>query len=363
MTNFQEIMNKFQVNGEVTDVHPLGHGHVNHTFEVVCGGEHYVVQEINHILFKYPVEVVNNQFLVTEYLRGKIAADGGEPNRETLTFLRTKDENQLLQTEDGAYYRVYRMIEQGIEATKPASREEVYEAAAVVGLFQHRLIGFDETQLSYTFPRMHDMHKCIRRLLDALRADICSRTADCQEQIRFVLDRSEQLHEISAGLESGKIPRRVAHNDAGYTNVLVDEKTGKAICMLDLDTVMPGSSLYDFGELVRAGAATVTEYDKTGDVELNLDFYRATLEGYLKYMGHHLTTREKELLSYSVWLMAMEKGINFLTDYLEGDRNIYDFSEEKQNLYAAVNQFYLVLDIEDKMEQMQEIVTEVQMSL
>ena len=107
----------------------------------------------------------------------------------------------------------------------------------------------------------------------------------------------------------------------------------------------------------------MTEYDKTGDVELNLDFYRATLEGYLKYMGHHLTTREKELLSYSVWLMAMEKGINFLTDYLEGDRNIYDFSDEKQNLYAAVNQFYLVLDIEDKMEQMQEIVTEVQMSL
>ena len=155
----------------------------------------------------------------------------------------------------------------------------------------------------------------------------------------------------------------MAHNDAGYSNVLVDEVTGKAICMLDLDTVMPGSSLYDFGELVRAGAATVTEYDKTGDVELNLDFYRATLEGYLKYMGHHLTGREKELLSYSVWLMAMEKGINFLTDYLEGDRNIYDFSEEKQNLYATVNQFYLVLDIEDKMDQMQEIVKEVGMSL
>lgn len=207
------------------------------------------------------------------------------------------------------------------------------------------------------------MQSCVRRLLDALRADICSRTADCQEQIRFVLDRSEQLHEISAGLESGKIPRRVAHNDAGYSNVLLDAETKKAICMLDLDTVMPGSSLYDFGELVRAGAASVTELDKTGDVELNLTFYRETLEGYLTHMNHHLTKREKELLSYSVWLMAMEKGMNFLTDYLEGDRNIYDFSEEKLNLYAAVNQFYLVLDIEDKIDKMQEIVTEVQMSL
>lgn len=363
MTNFQEIMNKFQVEGEVTEVKPLGHGHVNHTFEVICGGKHYVLQEINHILFKYPVEVVNNQFLITEYLREKIAADGGDPKRETLTFIRTEAENQLLQTEDGAYYRLYRMVEDGIEASKPSTKEEVYEAAAVVGLFQHRLIGFDESQLSYTFPRMHDMQSCVRRLLDALRADICSRTADCQEQIRFVLDRSEQLHEISAGLESGKIPRRVAHNDAGYSNVLLDAETKKAICMLDLDTVMPGSSLYDFGELVRAGAASVTELDKTGDVELNLTFYRETLEGYLTYMNHHLTKREKELLSYSVWLMAMEKGMIFLTDYLEGDRNIYDFSDEKQNLYAAVNQFYLVLDIEDKMEQMQQIVTEVQMSL
>lgn len=363
MTNFQEIMNKFQVEGEVTDVKPLGHGNVNHTFEVICGGRYYVLQEINHIIFKYPVEVVNNQFLVTEYLREKIAAEGGDPVRETLTFIRTKAENQLLQTEEGAYYRLYCFVEQGIEAEKPATPEEMYEAAAVVGLFQHRLIGFDESQLSYTFPRMHDMKKCIRRLLDALRADICSRTADCQEQIRFVLDRSEQLHKISEGLESGRIPRRVAHNDAGYTNVLLDENSKQAICMLDLDTVMPGSSLYDFGELVRAGAASVTELDRTGDVELNLAFYREALEGYLSHMGHHLTREEQGLLSYSVWLMTMERGINFLTDYLDGDRNIRDFSMEKQNLFAAVNQFYLVLDIEDKMEKMEEIVREVRMSI
>lgn len=362
MFDFNDIVSKFQVQGDVTEARPLGHGRVNHTFEVVCGGVHYVLQEINHVIFKYPVEVVNNQFLVTEYLRKKISEDGGDPDRETLTFIRTKADNQLLQTEAGGYFRMYRMVEGGREAPKPASKEEAYQAAAVAGRFQHRMYGFDANQLSYTFPRLHDMKNVIHLLLDAVRADMCYRTSDCQEQIRFVLDRSDQMTRIMDAMDAGEIRRHVVHNDAGYSNVLLDAKTGKGLCMLDLDTLMPGCVLYDFGELVRAGASSVTEYDRSGDVELNLDFYRSSLEGYLTYMNRHLSDTERELIGYSVWLMTMEKGIGYLTDYLNGDQHVDDFASEKQNLFSAVNQFFLVLDIEEKKDVMDEILKEVLMS-
>lgn len=362
MTKFNEIMGKFQIEGEVTDVQPLGHGRVNHTYEVACGKERYVLQEINHIIFKYPVDVVNNLFLVTEYMRKQIAREGGDPQRETLTFIRTKAENQLLQTDDGSYFRLYKMIGDGIEMSKPASREEAREAACAIGKFQHLLTGFPVNQLSQTFPDMHVMKKRTRALLDAVRADICMLTSNCQEQIHFVLDRTAKLSVIEDELRAGIIPRRVTHNDPGYNNVLLDEKTKKALCLIDLDTVMSGSSLSDFGDAVRMGAASVSELERSGDVELNLDYYRAFLEGYLHYMGHHLTDREKQLLGYSVWLSAMESGICYLTDYLRGDYRSSDFADEKQNLYSAVNQFYLVLDMEDKKESMEAIRREVLLS-
>ncbi len=360
--DFQEIMNQFQIEGKVTEVSALGQGTVNHTYQVICGQVSYVLQEINHVLFKYPIEVMNNLFLVTEYLREKIESDGGNPDRETLTFIRTKDENQLLQTQEGSYFRLYKMVEDGLEMERPETAEEAYQAAAVLGKFQHRMVGFDAALLSYTFPQMHQFKTAIRHLLDAVRADICSRTSDCQEQIRFVLNRSEKLYKIEEAVANGQIPKRVTHNDPGYDNVLIDEVTKEAICMIDLDTLMPGASIYDFGAAVRIGAASEPEYVTDGDVYLDLEKYRAYLEGYLSYMGTHLNEQEKDLLGYSVWVMTMEKGIHYLTEYLSGDRNITDFSNEKQNLFCAVNQFFLVLDMEEKEEEMSQILKEVRMN-
>ena len=359
---YSDIVKCFQVTGEVTQLKPLGHGLVNHTFEVVCGGTHYVLQEINHSVFKYPVEVVNNQFQVTEFLREKITREHGDPQRETLTFLRTGSGNQLFQTEDGNYYRLYRMVENGSEMPKPSGKREAYEAASIIGTFQRRLLDFEVSNISATFPRMHDQKYNVRLLLDAVRADICYRTSDCQEQLHFVLDRTERMYAIESGLSSGLIPLRVTHNDPGYNNILIDNETKKAVCIVDLDTVMPGCSLYDFGDAVRMGAATVTEHDRSGDVELDLVLFRAYLEGYLSQMGRALTQRERELLVYSVWLMTMEKGMRYLTEYINGDQNDWDFADDKQNLYCAVNQFFLVLDIEEKMQQMEQILKEVLMS-
>lgn len=362
MIRFNDIMSKFAVKGEVTDVSPLGHGRVNHTYEVVCGGEHYVLQEINHMIFRYPVDVVNNLFLVTDYMRDKIREEGGDPERETLTFIRTRDENQLLQTDDGGYFRLYRMIRDGREMQKPATAEEARAAGTAIGRFQHLLIGFPTEQLSTTFPEIHVMRKRMRALLEAVRADICMRTSNCQEQIHFVLERSDDLNFIEDGLKSGELPRRVTHNDPGYNNVLLDENTDQPLCLIDLDTVMSGSSISDFGDAVRMGAASVSELDRNGDVELDLVLYRAYMESYLAQMGHHLTDREKELLGKAVWLSAMESGIRYLTDYLNGKQSLGDFSDDKQNLFSAVNQFFLVIDIEEKEDQMEQIRQEVLMS-
>ncbi|MCD7921031.1 MAG: phosphotransferase [Clostridiales bacterium] len=355
MIQFEEIIRKFQIEGEITEVHPLGHGSVNHTYEIVCGGIHYVLQEMNHFIFKYPTDVMNNLFHVTEYLRDIIEREGRDPDLETLTFIRTKAGNQLLQTETGSYFRLYRMIRFGEEMKKPDTAETAYEVGKILGQFHRRLRDFPVEQLSYTMPKLHNMNHVLSAFLDAVRGDICFRTSDCQEQIQFVLERSRKTSRIRDAVKAGEIPLRVTHNDTHYSNILVDAESKKAICLIDLDTVMPGVSILDFGDSVRAGAATFDEDEKSGDIELDLDLYRFHLQGYADEMGRVLTDREKELINDAVWLMALERGICYLTDYLNGDRYLTDFSSERQNLYRAVNQFFLVLDIEEKNEQMMQI--------
>ena len=260
------------------------------------------------------------------------------------------------------YHRFERLLkEESVPEQQYEQAKAAYEAAKAVGEFHRRLRDFDSSQLGATVPKLHDMRNAMRQLLDAVRADICFRTSDCQEQIQFVLDRSKQLNQIQDAMESKQIPRRVTHNDTRYSNVLIDSDSKKSICLIDLDTVMSGASILDFGDAVRAGAATFTEDEKFGNIELDLDLYRGYVQGYCHEMGRILTAKEKELMVYAVWLMAMESGIRFLTDYLSGDRNITNFSDERQNLYRAVNQFFLVLDIEEKKEQMNEITAAVLM--
>ncbi len=359
MTRFEEIIRKFQIEGEITDVIQLGHGTINHTYEVVCGGEHYVLQEMNHIVYKYPTEVMNNLFLVTDYLRDVIEEEGRDPDLETLTFIRTTSGNQLLQTDSGNYFRLYRMIYCGKAMQKPSTPEEAYEVGRILGQFHRRLRDFPANQLSYTVPKLHDMKRVLRSFVDAVRSDVCFRTSDCQEQIRFVLNRSEHIDLIREAMNAREIPLRVTHNDPHYKNILTDSVTGKAMCLIDLDTVMPGMSILDFGEAVRVAAASANEEEKTGDIELELDLYQGILRGYAEEMGRVLVEKEWELLAYAVWLVTLERGMCYLTDYLNGDQNTADFTDERQNLYRAVNQFYLLLDIEDKMDAMNGIAQEV----
>lgn len=355
MKDFKAIVSKFQIDDEYVDARPLGNGAIHHTHEIICRKHHYVLQEMNRFVFRHPADVMHNVFLVTDYLRQVVAEEGGDVERETLQFIRTREGYPLLQTEDKSFYRLYRMI-QGVEAMEQMKSLECAEhAAAAYGQFQKRLIDFDSTQLSETIHRYHDTKYQLKVLINAVRADVCGRVDHCQQQIMFVMDRSEKLGIIEDELRAGLIPERVTHNDTKCSNVLMEKETKKAVCVIDLDTVMPGSALYDYGDAVRS--ATCKWIPDGGDnVEFDLDVFEAYTKGYLSEMKEYLTDREKELMGYSIWLMTMECGIRYLADYLGGDLIFVNWESDTGNRDKAMQQFYLVLDIEDKMEQIEAII-------
>lgn len=355
MRDFKEIVAKFQIDDVFVEARPLGQGAIHETYEIICENDHYVLQEINRFVFRHPADVMHNIFQVTDYLRKIIEKEGGDPKRETLEFIRTREGYPLLQTEKKSFYRMYRMI-QGVEAMDQMKSLECAEhAAAAYGKFQKRLIDFDSTQLSETIHRYHDTKYQLKVLINAVRADVCGRTTECQQQIMFCMDRSERLGVIEDEMRAGIIPERVTHNDTKCSNVLMEKATKTAVCVIDLDTVMPGSALYDYGDAVRSAACTwVPVADE--NIEMDMEMFEAYTKGYLSEMRDYLTDREKELMVYSVWLMAMECGIRYLADYLSGDITYTHWESETANLDKAMQQFYLVLDIEDKWDALEEVV-------
>lgn len=356
MKDFKEIVSKFQVEDTYVTARPLGNGAINDTYEIICEQDHYVLQEINRTVFKHPADVMNNLFLVTEHLKQKILEEGGDPRRETLEYIRTREGNTMLQTEQKSYYRMYRMIQNAEAMERMKTVECAEHAAAAYGKFQKRLADFDSSKLSATIPRYHDTKYQLKKLLSAIRADVCARASGCQQQIMFVLDRSEQLGTIIDEMKSGQIPWRVTHNDTKCSNILMEKETKQAVCVIDLDTVMPGCALYDYGDAIRSEASPAGTDVTDDSPELNMDMFEAYTKGYLSEMRDSLSVREKELMVYSVWLMTMECGIRYLTDYLSGDVYFRHGDCEKTNLKKAVQQFCLVLDIEEKKELMEEIV-------
>lgn len=357
--DLKEIVEQFDVSGEVTDVHPIGNGHINGTFEVTCGGREYILQEINHYVFKHPKRVVSNVFLVTEYLRKKIEEEGGNPDRETLHFIYTKDGDQLLYTNDDHYYRLYRMVEDAEAFDELEDNDSFFHVARAIGIFTRRLQDFDSGKLYETIPDFHDTRKRLTALTDAIRADMCGRVSECMKEITFVMDRIEGMGRILDGLKDGSIPKRVTHNDTKVNNILLDPATKEEVCVIDLDTVMEGSILYDVGDALRSGSATVWENEPdVSKVKFDPEKFRAFMDGFLLETAGMLTKREKELLDYSAWLITMEQGVRFLTDYFSGDAYFSKIAYPTQNLDRARNQFALALDMETQKDTMRQIVDE-----
>ena len=346
------ILRQFCLDAEPASCTPYGCGHINRTYLVAtAGGRCYILQKINHHTFRDVAGLMENIELVTEHLRRK----SPDP-RSVLTLIRTKDGKSYLEADDG-YWRVFRFVEDSICLQQPESDADFYESAVGFGTFQQLLSDFPAEKLHETIPNFHNTPDRYRAFHETLTRDPMHRAAQVQPEIEFALARQAEMAALQTALKSGELPLRVTHNDTKLNNVLLDATTRRALCVIDLDTVMPGSSLYDFGDSIRFGAATAAEDERDlSKMEMNLARFRVFTRGYVCACPG-LTEKELELLPLGAKTMTMECGVRFLTDYLDGD-HYFAVHRDGQNLDRARTQFKLVADMEKKWDEMQKIVEE-----
>ena len=332
-----EILGHFSI---AMDSEPYGNGHINDTYLVSM--PRYILQRINTSIFSDPDGLMENIENVTAFLREKIAADGGDAQRGTLTVVPANDGRRYYRTEDGDAFRVYRFVEGTKSIENSKTPEDLREAGVGFGHFQKLLSDFPVEKLHETIRDFHHTPKRIEALREAIREDRAGRAA-----------------QVVKGMEDGSIPVRVTHNDTKINNILFDQETGKAVCVIDLDTVMPGSMLYDFGDALRMGGSTAAEDEADLDkVAFDTQAFEAFARGYLSEMKDALTEAELGFLPLSVKLMTYECGIRFLTDYLNGD-TYFKIHREGHNLDRARNQFKLVADITAKERHLAQIVASI----
>ena len=346
------ILRQFCLDAEPASCTPYGCGHINRTYLVAtAGGRCYILQKINHHTFRDVAGLMENIELVTEHLRRK----SPDP-RSVLTLIRTKDGKSYLEADDG-YWRVFRFVEDSICLQQPESDADFYESAVGFGTFQQLLSDFPAEKLHETIPNFHNTPDRYRAFHETLTRDPMHRAAQVQPEIEFALARQAEMAALQNALDAGELPLRVTHNDTKLNNVLFDAKTRRALCISDLDTVMPGSALYDYGDSIRFGAATAAEDERELDkMEMSLERFRVFTRGYVRACPG-LTQKELELLPLGAKVMTMECGVRFLTDHIDGD-NYFSIHREGQNLDRARTQFKLVADMERKWDKMKEIVNE-----
>lgn len=360
--NRNEALASFKTEGTVCSCERYGNGHINDTFLAVCktdlGQRRYILQRINTEIFKDPENLMRNIELVTEYLAQTIRLNGGDAERETLSIVRTRENKNCYRDSLGSYWRMYTFIENTNSYDQVERPEDFYQSAYAFGRFQRLLAGFDASTLTETIPNFHNTPSRFNRFLEVVKEDKCGRAASVQDEIKFFLDREQDMKKCQKELEDGLLPLRVTHNDTKLNNILIDKETGKGLCVIDLDTVMPGLSIFDFGDSIRFGANTAAEDEKDlAKVSIDLDLYAKYVQGYLAGCGGKLTDEEIKMMPFGAKNMTMECGMRFLTDYLEGD--VYFMVHRPgHNLDRCRTQIALVRDMESKWEQMKNITEE-----
>ncbi len=352
--DLKEIISHFQVETEVV---PYGEGHINDTYLADSSPYKYILQKINHSIFKDPYSLMDNIEAVTAYLREVIQKEGGNPDRETLTVIKTRDGKNLYRSENGDFYRMYIFVDNTNVYQMVENKEQFYYAAKAFGKFQKQLSGFDAGRLTETIPEFHNTRSRFEQLKAAIKENKAGRLDKVRSEIEFALARENDISVIVNALDNKEIPLRVTHNDTKLNNVLFDKDSGEAICVIDLDTVMPGSLLYDYGDSIRFGASSGAE-DETdlSKIYCDLDLFDAFSKGFLEELSDSITPKEVELLPFSAKLMTYECGIRFLADYLNGD-TYFKIHRPDHNLDRCRTQFKLVADMEQKMDQMKAIVS------
>ncbi len=352
-----EILSNFDLDGTPVSLKPLNHGHINSTFLVKCdNGNKYNFQKINNNVFKDVDGLMNNIDSVTAFLKEKVKANGGDPLRETLTVVKTKDGKNYYKENNDSYWRVYLFIDDVITLQAIENPEHFYYTGKAFGNFQKLLADFPADTLTDTIPNFHNT---VSRYVDFESQIIANRSGRANqaiEEIAFARKYkwlSEQLYPLIA---KGELPLRVTHNDTKLNNVLLDKKTGKPVCVIDLDTVMPGLSLYDYGDSMRFGTNPAAEDEKDlSKVYSDMLLFEKYTQGFLEECGNLLTPKEIELLPISALVITYECGIRFLADFVDGDR-YFHISRPEHNLDRARTQFKLVADMEAKLPEMKSIV-------
>jgi len=355
MVDPKQVLQAYSLRGTPIFVDRYGCGHINDTFAVACdSGCMYILQRVNSKIFTKPWELMENIEAVTTFLRERT-----EDPRGCLSLVPTKDGKATFVDEEGEYWRVFPFITDSICLQKAESPEEFRQSAVAFGRFQKTLAQFPAAKLHEPIANFHNTVDRYRQFHEALDADPMGRRALCEKEIRFYLDRETEAGSIVDRLADGRLPLRVTHNDTKLNNVMLDYDTREALCVIDLDTIMPGSALYDFGDSIRFGAATAAEDEQDlSKVSMSLELYRTFTEGFLSACGDSLTEEEIKLLPIGAKMMTLECGLRFLTDYLKGD-TYFKTHREGQNLDRARTQMTLVADMEAKMPQMEKMIQEV----
>lgn len=355
-----EAIDGFKLPGELKECIRYGSGHINDTYrltyETPQGTKRYILQRMSKSIFKKPVELMENVSGVTAWLRKKIIENGGDPERETLTLVKSNDGLPYFVDSTGEYWRVYLFIEGATCYDAVKDDNDFYQSAVAFGHFQRLLADYPAETLHETIKDFHNTPDRLEKFKKAIAEDICGRAASVQKEIDFILEREELTHALYDLQLDGRLPLRVTHNDTKLNNIMIDDETGKAICVIDLDTVMPGLAANDFGDSIRFGASTAVEDEQDlSKVSCDLHLFEVYTKGFIEGCGDALTDLELDLLPMGAILMTFECGIRFLTDHLEGD-HYFRIHREGHNLDRARTQLVLVKDMEEKLPQMNEVI-------
>ncbi len=356
----QEALAGFDFGAPVVGALRYGQGHINDTFVVHTQPEdrccrRFILQRMSAAAFKHPDELMENIIGVTEYLGREIEKHGGDRDREAMRVLRPRNGQPFFTDSDGGAWRVYPFVERTVCYQSAESAELFAASGRAFGRFQRLLGGYPAQTLHETIPNFHNTEDRLAKFKAALAADPLGRAKDCGPEIDFVLAREKDCSVALDAIRAGKLPLRVTHNDTKLNNVLMDEETREGICIIDLDTVMPGLVIYDFGDSIRFGANHSAEDERDlSKVNLDVDLFSAYTAAFLEGTGGALTDTEIEYLPWGAKLMTLECGIRFLTDHIDGD-HYFHISREGQNLDRCRTQFKLVADMEARWAELEAI--------
>ena len=347
----------FERGGNIISVNQITAGLINATYLVETDkNEKYILQKINTFVFKNPDELMENIVGVTKHITKRIKEAGGDYKRENLNFLPCSSGEYYFRDENDGAWRLYIYVDDAQTYNKPKDIHTFRDAGRAFGRFMKLLDGYPAETLHETIKNFHYTPARYENFLKAVNADIKGRKALCEDEIQFVIDREADTHKLTDLIKEGVLPLRVTHNDTKLNNVLFDMKTDKGICVIDLDTIMPGLSLYDFGDSIRSGANKGAEDESDlSKVGIDISLFEVYVDGFLSETAESLNDAEIDNLAYGAKIMTFECGIRFLTDYLEGDV-YFRTTHPEHNIIRARNQFKLVADMEEHMDEMNAIV-------